>query len=320
MKRTKLFAIPAMALMLLASSCTKEIEKKEGETLDDLNTYGAETIFDIDVSDETVEASLKTSDYTILYKGDQSNSSMFISGIEVYDPVSSELLLETNFEEDLTQEFYKLYTRNDLKEIADDLLSTTSLEASELTELAEDLQSMHQEIKIYSGDLFFQKLMYNGINFHLSIIEMVKRAKIAALEECGCTTTALYFDEEAAFACTEDVIFKREVILSFLNSSEEFDPELVENVEALPNVTFSLEELEQQYSSLPSTGDVDHDPTSGARLFCFGMSGSDPGCCGNYSGPCWFCHGACLWHDLQCWCCDSQIVNCFSGCVSEEGC
>lgn len=53
------------------------------------------------------------------------------------------------------------------------------------------------------------------------------------------------------------------------------------------------------------------DPT----CFLFGVSaGSDCGCCGNYSGPCWTCSLACYLHDLSCETCEPNWY-CFSGCV-----
>lgn len=49
--------------------------------------------------------------------------------------------------------------------------------------------------------------------------------------------------------------------------------------------------------------------------FLFGVSaGSDCGCCGNYSGPCWTCSLACYLHDLSCETCEPSWY-CFSGCV-----
>ncbi len=37
---------------------------------------------------------------------------------------------------------------------------------------------------------------------------------------------------------------------------------------------------------------------------CNGAKGSALGCCGNYSGPCWYCNTICLIHDILCLDCD----------------
>ena len=43
-------------------------------------------------------------------------------------------------------------------------------------------------------------------------------------------------------------------------------------------------------------------------------AGSDCGCCGNYSGPCYGCSPACYLHDKSCETCEPSWY-CLSGCV-----
>jgi hypothetical protein len=62
------------------------------------------------------------------------------------------------------------------------------------------------------------------------------------------------------------------------------------------------------------TGSLEMDIASGA-FFCFGLRGSDCGCCGNYSGPCWYCDVICLAHDIACQNC-SPSWFCLPGCVA----
>lgn len=55
-------------------------------------------------------------------------------------------------------------------------------------------------------------------------------------------------------------------------------------------------------------------PTS-YSCYLYGVtSGSDCGCCGNYSGNCMFCNLACYIHDTRCVTCTPRWF-CFSGCV-----
>ncbi|MCB9359889.1 MAG: hypothetical protein H6587_03160 [Flavobacteriales bacterium] len=46
------------------------------------------------------------------------------------------------------------------------------------------------------------------------------------------------------------------------------------------------------------------------------MGGSDIGCCGNYSGCCWFANIGCAAHDLICWECEPRWF-CLDGCKPE---
>jgi len=48
---------------------------------------------------------------------------------------------------------------------------------------------------------------------------------------------------------------------------------------------------------------------------CLNTQGGDWGCCGNYSGQCWYCATACLVHDMLCTNCAHWY--CGSGCVSD---
>lgn len=47
-------------------------------------------------------------------------------------------------------------------------------------------------------------------------------------------------------------------------------------------------------------------------LDCWFGNGSDIGCCGNYSGCCWYAHTLCFYHDLECLECDHW--HCLPGC------
>lgn len=47
------------------------------------------------------------------------------------------------------------------------------------------------------------------------------------------------------------------------------------------------------------------------------VRGSDLGCCGNYSGCCWFSSWECFTHDLLCLKCEPDWF-CLSGCVPEK--
>lgn len=131
--------------------------------------------------------------------------------------------------------------------------------------------------------------------------------------------------------CTQDIVLKSSAVESFYYNLDTVvfkkeiygvDTSLLDTLSNMTQPYITYEELTQIITSLPN-GSIGTDSTSSAIFgLCglFGWEGSDIGCCGNYGGGCWYCHVGCLAHDLLCWCCDSGVVPCGSGCQTEAGC
>ncbi len=109
-----------------------------------------------------------------------------------------------------------------------------------------------------------------ALMYHTSVVRTAYR--LIDAEEAGvvnvCTPSLEYLYGVAAFRCSEDyagAAALRDIIHP--RDSEPNDP---------------------QFLTYP----------------CAGARGSTLGCCGNYSGPCWYCNTTCLVHDILCLRCD----------------
>ena len=214
---------------------------------------------------------------------------------------------------------------------ADRLLNDNAINSSEFDFLTRATDDFIEELKSRSNGNYFYDFRYKGFNFPYSIMKMMNRAVQTNKNNCSCRTPGVYFEDNAAFMCTQDIILKTDVVESFYNNLDTVvfkdsiigvEPMLLVELSKVNSTYITYEELAQIISLLPD-GSSGEDPTSLAFLgLCglFGVQGSDIGCCANYSGPCWYCHVVCFTHDLLCVCCNSNVVPCFSGCNPEDGC
>jgi hypothetical protein len=137
------------------------------------------------------------------------------------------------------------------------------------------------------------------------------------------TSNSVYegFNRElSSFALTEDLEINVSTFTDYINA----DPQYAEEKgflfvqEILNNFTsnnISLYELENEI--IDYTINNPNQFEGEASLLGFRWPrGSSHGCCGNYSGPCYYWHPVCYVHDKMCSDCSPRWF-CFSGCVPD---
>lgn len=164
------------------------------------------------------------------------------------------------------------------------------------------------------------------IYVHNAIINTANRS-VKTNTNCGCLPHPAYFTSKLPFWCQEDYDINVSNFLEvFSNPDFEFeDPReiLIYNylknlssaIQSVPssdlwnlweNPSIYLERVNRSF--LYANGDITQEQD------CYLGSGSDLGCCGNYSGCCWLWTMWCLHHDLACLECDKW--HCGPGCKS----
>ena len=182
-----------------------------------------------------------------------------------------------------------------------------------------------------------------SVFYHLGVFKTAKRAYEMNSEDCHCGSFQSYLQGDAPFFCAEDKLVSAEELnnlilnnidkrifadkaftaqktLAYISnhsnrliSVNEVDQILKEEFNEFWNQRLSAEDrqsiieehgLEEQASS-----------RIGVNCWMYGVVwGSDCGCCGNYSGFCWYCNLACFIHDHTCTNCTPSWY-CLPGCV-----
>ncbi len=161
--------------------------------------------------------------------------------------------------------------------------------------------------------------------YHFAIIKTTKRALERNSSECNCSPVPFYFTDKTPFICQEDLSYNIEELLNNLERNyteltQSYNLEIVNHVKSYlqsKSSTGNTLSFEDSYidlsngvpTNLFNTTIEDHIETLGCLL----GPGSGLGCCGNYSGCCWYWSYNCLMHDLACLHCDHWY--CLSGCV-----
>lgn len=213
---------------------------------------------------------------------------------------------------------YRLYTHRDVLDEANRLNNVTSLSVEDWEDVIAVYGSFLLEFKQEESSLFISDLGQNTA-FHFSSFNVLKRS-IETESSCECTPSPFYFTSKTPFMCQEDLIYDVNNIKTVLDDNKTFfiskySQEVVDEVEDyLLSVSEDFLTFNQIYLEFEESVFVDDDLDNIGKWCPLGQ-GSDLGCCGNYSGCCWFAHPACLWHDIDCWSCDKWY--CFDGCVPE---
>lgn len=156
-----------------------------------------------------------------------------------------------------------------------------------MADLVRTYDAMAQEVFDATTSLGADPLRY-ALPYHTSVIRSTRRISEGGGEATPvCTASPEYLYGNAVFRCTEDI----------------------------------LETRGESVRRDRPTGPIGPPPGGGGPpplpYACGGISGSGLGCCGNYSGPCYFCHTACLLHDLACLDCSGWY--CGPACVPGIG-
>jgi len=274
-------------------------------------------------SEEELDAQMETSNYTyklnasIINETNISNLTILEEGTIVY---------EHEFIHDLSLEFPRLFVRNEIVSDANSISLTLNLTDAELDFISKELPNAASALRKEMNPYNQLAEIGQAIFYHTSMLKMMNRKREQSQNECTCWTHIPYLQGESSFACTEDIVMNTSELNNILienHDTTEVDSIGIDSVIRYTGNNPSIEITQYQVHQMmmadePDQWEVDTISYSPRLLFCFFLDGSDLGCCGNYSGPCWYCHVLCLMHDIVCYCCDSDL--CLGGCKPEEGC
>lgn len=250
----------------------------------------------------------------ISYKAKTLNSKT-TSKVDIFDVSSNphKKILSTSFTVDTNITSYKLSIHEDVISIAK-TLKNNLLEnqwKKVITVFTDFLLTLKEkDIELFSSNIG------QSTTFHLSIFSTINRS-LANNTECECLPVPYYFTGISPFVCQKDFIFNTEQVLKSLEDNKEkinskYNEETILTVTNYFNKQTSSEiTFGDIYFSL-STTPIEYQDS---LVKCIGLSGTSPGCCGNYSGCCWYASVYCLLHDVACGLsgCEPSWA-CFYGC------
>lgn len=156
--------------------------------------------------------------------------------------------------------------------------------------------------------------LLKNIFYHASIIKTIVRAN-ADNSNCNCAPIPSYFTDLTPFLCQEDVKYNINELLANIEENkilflQKYDTTVVEYITTyLRNKSINTSELmfEETYfdlAGISKTQFIDYIENPAPSIGCLYGPGSGLGCCGNYSGCCWYWSYNCFLHDVACLHCD----------------
>lgn len=152
--------------------------------------------------------------------------------------------------------------------------------------------------------------VYQGLLFFGSVLNAANRSENS--ETVKFTPFGGYISAISSFACEEEMIYNIPELKRYLVNRQSWDKDNVGigyYLGALKNetaITLTLSEIRSRLEKYFEIRDITGRWPQGGQC----------GCCGNYSGNCYYWNLACLAHDEACQQC--QHSWCFSGCVPSS--
>lgn len=308
---------------ILFKSCNKDDDKK--------NTLEKNQLEFIEYNENlNTEVSFKSSDFNINFKS-RIDKNEVTSEVTILNNISKKNIYSDSFIVDKNKKSYKLNVSNDIETMSSDLKNKLSLiqwlEIQEKYKTFLKLLSQRIEIEQYKSDLIQSSF------YHLSIYSTIIRS-FENKKDCECTTLPAYLVGKSAFWCQEDYFFNVNELISYYNENKDYllnhkggekEYNYLKKIEgSIDNVSnkelFSLHHSVKKYREATQNefkkAQNNNNFLSKDRDDCWwGIYGSDLGCCGNYSGCCWFASLECLRHDIACIKCDKW--HCGPACKME---
>jgi hypothetical protein len=158
--------------------------------------------------------------------------------------------------------------------------------------------------------------LFSSLYYNKAILNTLIRAKVNT-EDCECTTHPEFLSDISFFKCQEDHYYLVSALTKILSKYKRENPKeidenfnnlfkYIQNYQGGSYVSF------KDYYEVYTGGKFPPPPIEPTRGCPFGQ-GSAHGCCGNYSGCCWFWNVHCLVHDLLCINCKPKSF-CLPGC------
>lgn len=228
---------------------------------------------------------------------------------------TSHFLDKTNLEQ------YKLTAFRNVIEESNKLAKHTGLNISNAEETL--IENLILNFKKDALELV-QTDLAKSIFFNVAIIKSTKRALVNNSNDCNCAPVPLYFKDKSPFICQKDLAYNVGSLLTNLEEnlpqiSEHYDMETIEKVKTSflsksnqVNVV-SFEEFYVEFGGIPTSEfNVNLEDFIEEGWCPIGL-GTDLGCCGNYSGCCWYASDLCLIHDVACLTCSEWYCGWCTG-------
>jgi hypothetical protein len=170
------------------------------------------------------------------------------------------------------------------------------------------VSSVHDTISAHGEHSF----VYQGLSLFNALLNGAKRNISSGNARINFTPSEGYLSAISAFVCEEDMIFNISDLKSYL-----YNRKLTDSTNA--GIDYYLAALRNERAITLTLADIRvrlqtyFDAQNVAGRW---PQGGQCGCCGNYSGNCYYWSLACLAHDEACQRC--QHSWCFSGCVPSS--
>ncbi|WP_134087696.1 hypothetical protein [Olivibacter sp. XZL3] len=324
-------------LFCLCVSCQKTSNRADGRNISAETNYETDVSLTITSSDK-LSASINMGIVSFAYSAETDNgrtSSKLISG-KGGEQVETDFILDENLDG------FKFDLHNKVVEQANKLLSTFTTE--EIRYITGQYEIFGRKI-LSSKEIIKTSPLAQSIYFHNAVLNVVNRS-LQNGEECNCTPDPAYYVNKGPFFCQEDLKINTKAVLAIVQNVKTDRKDEIEKIadyirahasedEISIDRLYGLFETKKSFqarvakynafykgarttSSSSITGRLDATAYTEEPDCQDGPSGSDIGCCGNYSGCCWLSAGLCLAHDIICWCCDDWY--CLWGCEPEASC
>ena len=268
---------------------------------------------------DAFSAQYKSGFMTMVYRAKETNS-ITESSLEFFNAeVGSSPLATINFSLDISEPAYKLIQHEKVINQANSLSKRLK---------PADVKAMSDLFEVFGEGIIADKStngfspVIQSVAFHKAILNAMKRA--GATQDCGCTPHPGYFVDKTFFLCQEDVSISPSLYANLLknggykmNDKEKTLLQFLEqkaNEKTIPSSEvfgfiepkeFFLQRINNSVSRAASLKqarlegkEAENGVAKSLLMDC--LRGSDWGCCGNYSGCCWFAAVECYLHDAAC--------------------
>ncbi len=321
---TAIFAF--LCFTLLFVSCFKTNSQAE-------NNYIFKTL--VNTNSEYTAQIISKSD-TLTYSSHENNSGQIISELKIRASRLNALNITTTYILDTTVLDYRLLQHKKVQLLADSL--TNSLTANEYNELSEKCFSLITAIFNQSN---IRKKNIQSVFFHYAILKTKKRS-LSSKDSITSTPHAGYILGRTYYWNQEDFMVNVRLIKDIFKShpdllSSSKNKQVYDYINSVTDSTISFDKIYEfsihkdvylktlsnivdrnkiNYTKNIQTNGTKTTKASDCAWWCPLGCGSDWGCCGNYSGCCFYASLECYIHDRMCGDCTPRWF-CFSGCVPD---
>jgi len=239
------------------------------------------------------------------------NKNIYVSELSIFNKNNS-LVYNSNFINDENIDNFKVINNDKVIELSK---KNNSIDKENLILY---INTVDKFLDFMVIDLKGETLNINQIWFHYSALKINERFLSSSV--CECTVHPSYLVGKTNFICLEDHIIsaiklKEEINLNSNTFNDESSKKLLTFLNSYKDESISFKKVYDFYYPI-SDYKSDIKSNSTERRRCLLGLGSSHGCCGNYSGCCYYVNPICHIHDAMCSDCKPRWF-CLSGCVPD---